>query len=587
MKWTLLIISLNVALINTGELYTIKSLSPGLLYENIGSIQVKSSSWKITSYINLTIYFSELQYVQSLVENINQQCNLLRTEKDQEVLCDKIVRELEDDIRELEGTNKYFIPSTKNRVKRGQVNIVGSGMKFLFGTMDQSDADYYKAHIEAMEHGQETTNNILENQKTILSSTFDKLNEVVEHLNEQDQTMDQLKAEVEIMNRSHKKTEYFTRIHYLFDDLSIYIKISIDKVRRDQQKLFDIINAANYGLSHPSIFDPHELMNVIKEISTTLRETIFPLPLIDENLYKIISLGEFVAVFMGEILVFEVSIPLLDPIKFKMYKMTTIPEEIKNQTFSYIQPEGEILGMNEQADKYFFTDNIQLKIYGKLVSKDTYFMNKKDIPIYMLHSRPSCETIFFTQGILDKEYCLATTKIIKEELWFQLNEPNTYIFTFPKSTLISIVCEKEIRHDTLVGVGMIKTNNCGIRTNYVTLSSDESGKSNYSMEIRSLNKLETLSQIERQPDELKPTAITSRTSISLLGKPTPNTQGKDSTTATSKSGFCNALIITTLVFLFISVLLLYIFAFWLWNGANKYLTRKRQTEEKADEREDN
>lgn len=47
--------------------------------------------------------------------------------------------------------------------------------------------------------------------------------------------------------RSKKRTEYFTRIHYLFEDLSMYIKISLDKIRRDQQKLFVIINAVDYG----------------------------------------------------------------------------------------------------------------------------------------------------------------------------------------------------------------------------------------------------------------------------------------------------------------------------------------------------
>lgn len=344
--------------------YNISEISSGLLFEEMGIIQKQVSEWKVTTYINLTSYFSELDYVQSLVENVNIQCNILKGENKTEILCNRIVAELQDDIEELRRNNRYFIPAKPKRVRRGYLNIVGYAMKFLFGTMLESDAIYYTERINELEKTQIKSVTFSEKQATLLKSTFEKLNEVIPNLNEQNGMIQQLKDEVFILNKSFRQAEYFTRIHYLFEELAVYIKLAIDKVRRDQEKLFDITNAAYHGITHASIFDPHLLMDTIREISADLRGTMLPLPLMDHNLYKILALSDLVAVFVDDILIFESKLPLLATYMFKMYKVTAIPKWINNETISYITTEDELLIINDQRDKYFFLNLIQLKLNG-------------------------------------------------------------------------------------------------------------------------------------------------------------------------------------------------------------------------------
>lgn len=147
-RMTLIFVAITLILSRVQAWHNITRVEPGLIFESVGSI------WKIVTYINMTTYFSELLYVESLVTGIEDQCNLLKRTNETETLCDTIAAELKDDIRELQENNKYFIPKRSNRSKRGHLNVVGHILKFLFGTMDNTDATLYRKHIDELEHSQ-------------------------------------------------------------------------------------------------------------------------------------------------------------------------------------------------------------------------------------------------------------------------------------------------------------------------------------------------------------------------------------------------------------------------------------------------
>lgn len=192
--------------------------------------------------------------------------------------------------------------------------------------------------------------------------------------------------------------------HALFEDLAVYIKISIDKVRRDQEKLFDITNSAYHGMVHTSIHDPHRLMEAIREISAELRGTMLPLPSTDHNLYKLLALSDLVAVFIDNILIFETSLPLIETYGFEIHKITSIPKLLEDKNIAYIKVENDLLVVSEQRDKYFFASEIQLKFNRKLISKDHYLLGTNE-PVYILHARPSCETSCLTEGTHQTDLC--------------------------------------------------------------------------------------------------------------------------------------------------------------------------------------
>lgn len=107
---------------------------------------------------------------------------------------------------------------------------------------------------------------------------------------------------------------------------------------------------------------------------------------------------------MENILLFEIKIPLLNPTLFTIYKITPIPQKFDTGTFSYIKTENEVLAISEQRDQYLFIGDIQLKLDAKMITSNQYIM-KENTLAYITHSRPTCETILFTQGKINDKYC--------------------------------------------------------------------------------------------------------------------------------------------------------------------------------------
>lgn len=554
--------------------HNVTKIESGFLFENIGSLQTQTSSWKIVSYINLTTYFSELAYVEELVVDIRNQCYLLKQSNETEVLCDKIVAEMANDIRELRENNKFFIPEKPRRQKRGAINIIGTALKFLFGTMDNSDAMYYQKHIHELEESRIKTSNIIENHTSILSSTFSKLNEIITHTNEQNRVIEELKNEIFVLNKSARKAEYFSRAHYLFDEAAAYIKIILDKVRADQQKLFDITTSAYRGLTHESIFDPHSLMEIMREISADLRGTMFPLPLMNSNLYKILSLGDLAAVYINNTLIFEITTPLITSEIFQIYKITSIPAEMSNSTYSYIMPVDEMLAVTENRGKYMYTNRIQLELNGKIIDKNHRLL-KMSNPMYILHSRPSCETVCFIQGKIDDRLCRQQARLITEELWIQLEQPNTYVFILPKPTLVSLKCgSDETIIESLEGIGLLKTNSCEITTNYVILPPATQRKRDITMQIRSFNMTKlNIKQMEYE-NYYQPTAITAAKTIGFLDE--KQLMRHVTETQTSSIGLITLISLAILGILTVG---LYTWAVYICIRARKHVAKRKAKEQ--------
>lgn len=554
--------------------YNITKMEPGIIFENIGSLQVQASAWKIATYVNLSTYFTEFNYVTTLITNVEQQCNLLKGTDNTQILCDKIVAELNDDAKELEENNRFFVPRKSHRSKRGQINIVGHALKFLFGTMDNTDAIRYQNQIYELEKSQIKTKNMLSKQQTMMVSTFEKLNEVIESNNDHEKILKELEDEVSILIRSNAKAEYFTRIHYLFEDLAVYIKITVDKIRRDQIKLFDITTSAHHGLIHQSILNPEALMNTMKDISADLRGTMFPLPLLNENLYKILALGDFTAVYTENILIFEITTPLVTSEKFQIYKITTVPAEGPNHTYTYITPTDDMLVVTESREKYFYTNKIQLTLNGKIISGNHHLL-KSSNPMYILHSRPSCETICLIQGTIDGELCQHSTKYLSQELWIQLEQQNSYIFILPRTTLVSIRCSEndQMKQESIGGIGLLQTDACEISTNYITLPAVHQGKRNFTSQFRRLNIIHINTTIERPHEYIRPTAITSHRTIRLL-----DAEKIVTITGTEDGERSYAWIVAILCVLTFLTIGLYGLATWIWFGSRAH-ARKRIAKE--------
>lgn len=155
--------------------YNTSELSPGLLFEPIANIEIISGHCKFITHINLTSFYEEIEYVTKVVTKTQEQCHtseILSHHMDRNGFCEGLTAQLLDDLNEIKESNKYFLHS--NRQKRGLLNIVGSGLKFLFGTMNADDAEKQITELEINEQKLKTD---LFVHNTFIQSAIAKLNE--------------------------------------------------------------------------------------------------------------------------------------------------------------------------------------------------------------------------------------------------------------------------------------------------------------------------------------------------------------------------------------------------------------------------
>ena len=141
------------------------------------------TQWKVVSYVNLKptqllwkqVKAHQLQIVNYCLKTHNAtwysftDCRAFTPYIRSKV---KYVEQLKDIVTDYLSSQ----PEQPNRIKRGILNLGGDILKFLFGTLTQSDAKKYKQHIQSLEDEQQSFLTISQEQMVVLKSAVTSFN---------------------------------------------------------------------------------------------------------------------------------------------------------------------------------------------------------------------------------------------------------------------------------------------------------------------------------------------------------------------------------------------------------------------------
>jgi len=165
---------------------SIKS-STGLYFDEIGNIFFYSMQWKIVSYVDLKptqrlwkqvkIHQSEIAIYCEKVKNATwyplTDCSsftpYIRTKT-------RYIEQLKDVIAD-------YLASNPERSKCRLLDVGEDILKFLFGTLTQSDAQKYTQHIRELENEQQSFLQISQEQVVILKSAITSFSLIVQKVN--------------------------------------------------------------------------------------------------------------------------------------------------------------------------------------------------------------------------------------------------------------------------------------------------------------------------------------------------------------------------------------------------------------------
>jgi len=149
--------------------------STGIYFQHLGKLRQENGKTSIVIHIELVELEEKISEIGNLISHIRDKClNELRQCRD---LKDKTRAELSV-IKNKYSIVVQLLGGEQIRFKRGLINAIGSGMKILFGTMDNSDAEYYQNALLT----------IKENEEYIQTSMREEI-KVVRAINEQNQIL--------------------------------------------------------------------------------------------------------------------------------------------------------------------------------------------------------------------------------------------------------------------------------------------------------------------------------------------------------------------------------------------------------------
>lgn len=133
-------------------------------------------------------------------------------------------------------TFKTIVPELtyKHRQKRGLINIMGSGMKALFGTMDDADAQVIFKHLDNLDKNSMQITDQLNKQVIINNNIIKNINETIKHVNDQQKLLTEYLDN--ITDRSNNLTVKIDKTKF-----TLHIYADISAINRQLEKISDTI----------------------------------------------------------------------------------------------------------------------------------------------------------------------------------------------------------------------------------------------------------------------------------------------------------------------------------------------------------
>lgn len=175
---------------------------------------------------------------------------------------DNILSDLENNILMINNDNKHILQTqltkTKHKLytlygnytrkRRGLVNAIGSGAKWMFGTMDEEDRKVIENHLSKFKENMQETNELLNKQiyiNTYFNDTIQYMKQIIKA--DRKATENQLNAIGKYENNRYQENLYYDQ------------QIKIQLIRNKIEHLQDNVASARYNILHPSILTDSEI----------------------------------------------------------------------------------------------------------------------------------------------------------------------------------------------------------------------------------------------------------------------------------------------------------------------------------------
>ncbi|KAF9804078.1 hypothetical protein SFRURICE_020506, partial [Spodoptera frugiperda] len=160
------------------------SSSPGLYFDKLLDIKFTNSDWNVIAYVDISHVQPNLDKVEFLFEKLNVFCNSLTSSKIQ-TDCINSLSALKNrhilNVSKFSSISYLLGPMKKpsRRPKRGLMDIGGTLLKTIFGTLDSDDAVKFSKAIEEVQTDEKRLAHLMKDNIHVIKSTISYFNNTI------------------------------------------------------------------------------------------------------------------------------------------------------------------------------------------------------------------------------------------------------------------------------------------------------------------------------------------------------------------------------------------------------------------------
>jgi hypothetical protein len=412
----------------------------GLYFDEMGQVFFHPTQWKIVSYVNLRptqLLWKQVKAQQSQIVNY---CNKIHNATWYPLTdCRAFTPYIRSKVRYVEQLKDViadYLSAQPERVKRGILDLGGDILKFLFGTLTQSDAEKYTQHIRKLEDEQQSFLRISQEQMIVLKSAITSFNITMQKVNKNE------KVPAENLQRLNKiVVDEINRMQNQLDSVLV-LNENIQQVQRDLDEcqhtfeiLVDAFLHAQNGVVQPQLI-------TITKIKDMMREESLPDGL-DFPSFPSLELSRLITPIIfsqKSYLVYILQIPLLLSTVYQLYKLQPFPVKQHENVFVYIETKKDFIFVDIKRHKYGKMTYQELQTC--FLPNEFNYVCQETLPILTYIPNEDCEATLIhpSTASFPSRVCEQELLNLEHTYWIPLHLSNEWLYVAPKTEVFTVLC---------------------------------------------------------------------------------------------------------------------------------------------------
>lgn len=427
-----LIIMLILAMPGGSSADVIENNATGILFAELGKVHLTYQNWKICYHYNLSEYYLEVDEFKLCIDKIENMCAQMGDGN-----CEIIIKHFRSEYDRMEFDVKK-IGLEINRAKRGApLAFVGKINHWITGIVDEETGEKYENKINEIAAATNEHVTIIKEQTTLIKksltttrASLDTIKTSVFNLNKE---MKKMTLEA---NMALEENAIRDRLGFL-TQMATLILIEHKTITENIKGVMGETVKGDFSDTIPI----ESLVNDLKTVESKLKPSeVLPFNVGNPNLHEMLATITTRARINKQILMIELSIPIVEQQVFKIYQSIPIP----------IVRENAMFGM-QVAKKHFLADKVTEEII-EISERDlnNCIKSKHNLvcqtnAAVLTGDDSSCEaTILFAAEPEKTERLCKTHEIPRATYITEIHGTRGYIITPLEKTKIKLTCDESV-----------------------------------------------------------------------------------------------------------------------------------------------